>query len=162
MKRTLYTITEDALAIYENLEESGGELTPEIEEALKINEGELQSKGIAYLEIIGQTSSHISRVDEEIKRLQAIKKRNSKLVENLNSRLLEAQKVYGDFEIGLTTITTRKSESINVDDINALPKEYKVVKVTESADKSKLKSDIKAGKKINGVELIINQNLRIK
>ena len=162
MKKTLYNITEDALTIYEDLETNGGELTPEIEEALTINKGELESKGIAYLEIIGQTKSYISRVDEEIKRLQAIKKRNNKLVDNLNGRLFDAQQIFGDFDLGLTTVTTRKSESIEVLDVNSLPPAYKTIKVTETADKAKLKAAIKSGEEIEGVKLIVNQNLRIK
>ena len=162
MKKTLYEITESALVIYENLEENGGELTPEIEEALAINEGEIQSKGIAYIEIIGQTESYVSRVDEEIKRLQSIKKRNVKLTDRLKESLLIAQETFGDIEIGLTTITTRKSESIEVEDVNALPKEFKVVKVSESADKKALKEAIKRREVIEGVKLVSNNNLRIK
>ena len=162
MKKTLFDITNEALAIYENLEENGGELTPEIEQALTINEKELQSKGIAYVELIGSTESYVTRVDEEIKRLQAIKKRNNLLVDNLKSRLLDAQQTYGDFTLGFTTITTRKSESIEVEDVNSLPKEYKVIKVTEQADKKALKEAIKKGEVIAGVTLVENQNLRIK
>jgi len=162
MKKTLFDITNEALVIYENLEENGGELTPEIEQALVINEKELQSKGIAYVELIGFTESYVSRVDEEIKRLQAIKKRNTLLVDNLKNRLLDAQQTFGDFTLGFTTITTRKSESIEVEDVNSLPKEYKVIKVTEQADKKALKDAIKSGKVIAGVTLVENQNLRIK
>ena len=162
MKKTLYEITTDALEIYNNVDALDGELTEEMQEALVINEGQLQSKGIAYLEIIKDRKSYINRVDDEIKRLQALKKASNRLVDNLEFNLLEAQKVYGDFELGLTTITTRKSESIEVLDVNALQKEYKVIKVTESADKKALKEAIKSGKVIPGVELKENKNLRIK
>ena len=162
MKKTLYDITGEALAIYEDVEALDGELTPEIEEALKINEGQLQSKGIAYLEIIKQRKAYILQVDTELKRLQALKKASVRLCDNLEFNLLEAQKVFGDFELGLTTVTTRKSESITVEDVNSLPKEYKVIKVTESADKKALKEAIKGGKKIEGVSLVENKNLRFK
>ena len=162
MKKTLFEITGDALAIYENLEENGGELTEELNELLVINESELQSKGKAYLEVIGENESYLDRVDLEIKRLQGLKKSRKSLVENLKFRLSEAQAVFGDFEIGLQTITTRKSESIEVEDINTLPKEYKVVKVTESADKKALKEAIKRGEVIEGVTLKQNANLKIK
>ena len=161
MKKTLFDITNEALVIYENLEENGGELTPEIEQALVINEKELQSKGIAYVELIGFTESYVSRVDEEIKRLQAIKKRNTLLVDNLKNRLLDAQQTYGDFTLGFTTITTRKSESIEVEDVNSLPKEFKVIKVTESADKMALKKAIQDGQEIEGVCIVEHLNLKI-
>lgn len=162
MKKTLLEITGEALAIYENLEENGGELTHNLEKELEINESELQSKGKAYLEVIGDNKAYLDRVDIEIKRLQAIKKARKYLIDNLEFRLLEAQKVYGDFEIGLHTITTRSSESIEVNNINFLPKEFKVVKVTETADKKALKEAIKRGEVIEGVTLKKNENLRIK
>jgi hypothetical protein len=162
MKKTLHEITEDALAIYENVEELDGELTEEMQEALIINEGQLQSKGIAYLEIIKQRKAYIAMVDAELKRLQALKKASNRLVDNLEFNLLGAQKAYGDFDLGLTTITTRKSESIQVLDVNSLPNEFKTIKVVETADKKALKEAIKKGAKIEGVELVINQNLRIK
>ena len=162
MKKTIAEITGEALEIYNNVELMDGELTPEMEEALKINEGEIQSKSIAYKEVIGNQKSYISRIDEELKRLQAMKKASNRLVDNLEYNLLQAVKVYGDIEIGLTTITTRKSESITVEDINTLPAKYKTVKVTESADKKALKEAIKSGEVIEGVELVKNENLRIK
>jgi len=162
MKKTISEITGEALEIYSNVELMDGELTPEMEEALKINEGEIQSKSIAYKEVIGNQKSYISRIDEELKRLQALKKASNRLVDNLEYNLLQAVKVYGDIEIGLTTITTRKSESITVEDINTLPAKYKTVKVTEIADKKALKEAIKRGEVIEGVELVKNENLRIK
>jgi len=162
MKKTLYEITQDQLAIYEEVESLDGELTEEMQEALRINEGQLQSKGIAYLEVIKQRKSYIARIDDELKRLQALKKASNRLVDNLEFNLLEAQKTFGDFEVGLTTITTRKSESIEVEDVNSLPKEFKVIKVVETADKKLLKEAIKSGREIEGVSLVENQNIRFK
>ena len=158
----MYNVIGEALVIFEELEETGGELTPEIEEQLTITEADLQNKGIAYLEVIKDRTSHVNRIDEEIKRLQAMKKADKNLIDRLNYGLLEAQKTFGDFDLGLTTITTRKSESIEVEDVNQLPKEYKVIKVTEQADKKALKEAIKNGAEIEGVKLVTNNNLRIK
>lgn len=162
MKKTLYNINQEALQLYNELEENGGELTPEIEAQLTINKNELVSKSIAYLEVIEERKSFINRVDDEIKRLQNMKKANTNLVDRLENSLLMAQQTYGDYEVGFKKITTRKSESIEVLDVNSLPKEYKVIKITEQADKKKLKEAIKNGVKIDGVEVVVNSNLRIK
>ena len=141
MKRTLFEITGDALAIYQDIEEQGtGELTEEQEQALTINQNELQSKGIAYLEVIKDRTAFVSNVDAEIKRLQAMKKANNKLIERLKDGLFLAQQSYGDIELGLTTITTRASKSVDVDDINSLPNEYKTIKIVETADKIAIKN----------------------
>lgn len=158
----MYDIVGQGLAIFEELEENGGELTTEIQEALTITKGELQSKGIAYIEVIGQRKSYVDRIDIEIKRLQAMKKSNQNLVDLLENKLLDAVKLFGDIEMEFTTITTRKSESIEVEDVNSLPPEYKNIKVVETADKIALKNAIKLGAKIEGVQLIENLNLKIK
>ena len=162
MKKPLYEITQDKLALYQEIEELEGEITPEMEEALKINEGQLQSKGIGYIEIIEDRNSFNVRIDAEIKRLGAMKKANTRLVDHLEFNLLEAVKNFGDIDTGFKTITTSKSSSVVVEDVNLLPKEFKVIKVTESADKNKLKAAIKSGKKIKGVELVENKNLKFK
>ena len=162
MKKTLSEITGDALAIYTDVDELEGELTEEMEKLLKINEGEIQSKSIAYKEIIGSSKSLILRAEEEKKRIDAIIKSEQRKVDYLEYNLLQAVKVYGNIEIGLTTITACKSESIQVEDINSLPREFKVIKVTESADKKKLKKAIKSGVEIDGVTLVEKKNLRIK
>ena len=162
MKKTLYEITGEALEIYQDAEMMDGELTPEMEEALIINEGQLQSKGIAYLEIIKQRKAYIAQVDAELKRLQALKKASNRLVDNLEFNLLNAQNAYGDFDIGLTTITTRKSESIEVLDVNSLPAKFKTIKIVETADKKALKEALKSGELIEGCSIVENKNLRIK
>ena len=65
-----------------------------------------------------------------------MKKKNANVIEYLKFNLLEAQKIHGDFECGFKTVSTRKSKSIEVEDINKLPKKYKVIKVVESANKA--------------------------
>ena len=161
MKQSLYNIELEYQQILQSVEEADGELTPEMEESLLINEQQLQGKSIAYLEYIGSREAVNTRIDDEIKRLQAMKKSNSNLVSNLKNRLLDAVKLYGDYEVGLTKFGTRKSSQIIVEDVNELPKEYKVIKITESADKKLLKEAIKSGKEIKGVELREIQNLKI-
>ena len=88
-----------------------GELSEELEQALAINEAQLQSKSIAYLEFIQSKESFNTRIDDEIKRLQAMKKRNANLVSKLKNRLLDAVKLFGAFEVGLTKFGTRKSQN---------------------------------------------------
>jgi len=161
MKTTLYKIENEYIELLNSIEEMEGEITPEIEEQLAINEGQLQSKSISYLEIIGSTESYVERIDNEIKRLQALKKRNNNIVDKLKSRLLDAVNLFGNFEVGLTTFGTRKSTSVEVEDVNSLPTEYKTVKVTEAADKIAIGKALKAGQEIKGCILKENLNLKI-
>ncbi len=161
MKTSLYQIETEHLALMQQIENAEGEITEEIAQQLEINEGQLQSKSIAYLSVIKSKESFNSQIDEEIKRLQAMKKRNNNLVSNLKNRLLDAVKLFGDFESGLSKFGTRKSSSVEVENVNALPKEFKVIKVTEQADKSALKKAIKEGHEIEGVSIVEKLNLKI-
>lgn len=161
MKKSLYHIETEYLTIINQVEELDGELTPELEEQLTINEKELQGKSIAYLEFIGSREELNTRVDAEIKRLQAVKKSNSNLISRLKNGLLQAVKLYGDFEVGFTKFGTRKSSSTVVGDVNSLPKEFKVSKLTEQADKKAIKEALQRGEKIEGCEIVESLNLKI-
>jgi len=162
MKTTLYTIENEYLALMNEINEAEGELTDEQNELLIINENQLKGKTMAYLEVIKTKEAFNSNIDEEIKRLQAMKKRNTNLVDRLNNSLLDAVKLYGDITSGLITFTTRKSESINIEDEDLIDKEYKTVKVTTSVSKADIKKAIKQGVEVPGASLITNLNLRVK
>lgn len=159
--KSLYEITNDYHSLMNDIELNEGEITPELNEALDITEKELQSKSMAYLSVIKQSESFVSQIDDEIKRLQALKKRNTTLVDNLKSRLLNAVNLFGAFEVGFTKFGTRKSESIEVEDVNSLPSEYKTIKVVESADKKAIKEALKSGKEIKGCSISSNLHLKI-
>lgn len=162
MKTTLYNIQNDYAALMDAIEEQEGVLTDEQNEALIINEKELQVKSVSYLQVIRKSEAFISQIDDESKRLAALKKRHSKLIERLENNLLAAVNQFGDFEVGTLTFTTKKTQSIIVDDVNSLPKEFKTIKVTESANKADLKAAIKGGKEIDGVILQTNIKLKVK
>ena len=161
MKKSLYHIETEYLTLINQVEELGGELTEDLEAQLMINETELQSKSIAYLSVVSGKEAINSQIDEEIKRLQALKKSNNTLISNLKGRLLQAVKLYGAFEVGLTKFGTRKSSQVIVEDVNSLPSEFKTIKVTESANKAEIKKAIKAGESIGGCELVEKDNLKI-
>jgi hypothetical protein len=164
MKQSLYNIVEEQRYTLAEIEDMGGELTPELEEQLVINAHQLESKSIAYLEVIKDREAYINNAKEEIKRLQVIVKTNDNLVNRLKDNLLTAVKTFGSFEVGFVKFGTRKSTSVHVQDdmINLLPNEYKTIKVTESANKTAIKKDLQAGVEIDGCRLIENENLSIK
>ena len=161
MKNSLYKIEKEYLTLMQEVELMEGEITEEMETQLAINESQLKGKSIAYLSIIKQKETFNGVIDEEIKRLQALKKRNNTILDRLNNSLLNAVKLFGNFESGLHKFSTRKSTTLKVEDVNALPKEYKVIKVTEQADKMKIKQVLKMGETVKGCELVENINLKI-
>ena len=161
--KTLYNINNDYLELISQVEEAEGVLTPELEQALTINKSELEVKSIAYIEVIKQRESLNERIDSEIKRLQALKKSNDTLVSKLKNNLLNAVNLFGNYEAGFIKLSTRKSKQVVIDyDVNDLPKQYKVVKVTETADKVAIKKAIESGETVYGCRLVENVNLSIK
>ena len=162
MGTTLYEISNEYIELMQTLEDLEGELTPELEKALAINEANLQVKAKGYVEIIKTKEALDMAIDIEIKRLQGLKNRNSNVITELKNRLLVAVRLFGDFEIGLVKFTTRKSQTLNVTDANLIPNEYKVRTVTESVQKVQLKKAINEGAKIEGAEVVDNYNLSIK
>ena len=161
MNKSLYNIIEEQRYTLAEIEAMAGELTPELEEQLIINANQLESKSIAYLEVIKDREAYISNIDAEIKRLQGLKKVNGNLVQRLKDNLLIAVKTFGNFEVGFTKFGTRQSSAVIVEDVNSLPKEYKVIKVTESADKKAIKDALNSGEVIDGCYIQENINLKI-
>jgi hypothetical protein len=162
MINTLYQIENDYQSLMNEIEEAEGELTQEQNEALIINESQLKQKTVSYLEVIRSKEAFNLNIDNEIKRLQAIKKRNNTLIDRLNSSLLDAVKLFGDITCGTLTFTTRKSESIIIDNEELISNDYKNQKITITVDKVAIKKAIKEGKEVTGASLSENLNLKIK
>jgi hypothetical protein len=164
MKLTIYQIEQSYNQLAEELIDNGGELTPELSEALAITEEQLQNKSVAYSFVIKQIDSDVDIIDAEIKRLQAMKKTRENASERLKANIKHAMELFNIDEIKtpLVKINFRKSEAVEVDDVNQLPAPYKVVKVTEQADKMAIKEAIKNGADIIGCRIVANRNLQIK
>jgi len=160
-KQTLYKIEESYLELIRQVQEAEGEITEEISEQLTINKTQLQSKSIAYLSVIKEREAFITQIDEEIKRLTAIKRQNNYLITSLKNKLLRAVKLFGSFEVGFTKFGIRKSESVIIEDVNELPNEFKVKKLSIQADKMAIKKALKNGQEIKGCSIQENQNLKI-
>ena len=160
-QETLYNITEDYIELLNKIEIAEGEISEEVNQQLEINEQQLQTKSIAYLSVIKTKEALTMQIDEEIKRLQALKKHNGNIMKQLKDRLLNAVNLFGAFEVGFTKFSTRNSKAVIVEDVNGLPKEFKVIKVTEQADKKAIKQALETGVIIEGCTIQENKNLKI-
>jgi hypothetical protein len=161
--KSLYSITTEYQMLMQEVEECEGVLTPELEAGLVINKEQLLVKSESYVHVIKSQEVYIDAIDQEIKRLQALKKQKEKAVDVLKSYLLQAVENFGSFSSGFFTFSTRKSSSVEVFcDVNDLPKEFKSVKVTETADKTAIKKALQSGINIEGCAIIEKHNLAIK
>lgn len=162
MKKSLYEISEEAIELASALEE--GELTDELEERLIINQNELQTKAVNYGFVIKDSKHTISAIDDEIKRLQGLKKVEENKQDRLIQAISDAMNLYGfeKVETPVIKLSFRSSESVEVISMDQLPSKYKTTKTTTSPDKKSIKDAIKEGEEVPGAVLNKNSNLQIK
>jgi len=156
----LYNIKSEYLNIAAQLAE--GELTPELEQSLIITETNLQEKAINYGYVIKNFKSEVDIIDEEIKRLNALKKARINAIDKLKNNISDAMQLFGILEVKAPTfkMNFRKSESVEIYD--GLDSEFIVEKVSYQPDKIAIKNAIKEGRTINGAALVTNFNIQIK
>lgn len=160
--KSLYVINQEMQDIASLLEE--GELTFELEQALIISQTELQEKAISYAYCIKAADDDVTAINEEIKRLQAIKASKATAIDRMKEAISNAMKLHNIDSVKSPTLSLsfRKSESIEVDEIGQLDPIFLNEKVTITADKIRIKAAIKAGDNITGARISINYNLQIK
>lgn len=162
MNKSLYHITSEQLKINELLEELEGELTPELEEALMINEDNFLAKSEGYIESIAYFKAKAEAAKVRIEEMQRIKRVSENAEKRLKERMQWAMETLGrdKMEVGLHKISLRRTLAVNIISEAAVPNEY--VKVETSIDKVKLKEALKTGAIIPGAELKYNQSIQIR
>ena len=166
--RTLYEISSELREVYDKLENGEGidletgELSPELVNALAISQANLQAKGIDIGYVIKSFDDEIDLYDREIKRLTERKQALKNAQERVKNNLKNAMEEFGIIEIkgGTLKISFRKSESVEVDNLEELDDKFKRIKV--EADKTAIKQAIKSGEEVKGARLVENKNLQIR
>lgn len=164
MKIALYQIEQEYISLANQIIENEGELSEELENALMINQEQLEQKGKGYGYIIKDIEAEIDAIDVEIKRLAAMKKSRTNAVDKLKTSLSQAMQLFDISELKTPTlkISFRKSESVEVEDMRLLDQCFIVKKTTESIDKVAIKESIKGGVQVYGAVLKTNLNIQIK
>jgi len=159
-KKSLYNIQTEYLQIAAQL--ADGELTPELEEALILNETELQNKGINYGFIIKQLDGECNIIDAEIERLENLKQTRKRAVERLKNTLSAAMQLYQITEIKtpLLKINFRSSQRLEI--LGEVPEKFIVTETTTKPNKRAITEAIKAGEVIPGAALVEYKNIQIK
>ena len=111
---------------------------------------------------IKNTESDIVGIKAEIDRLTAMKKTKENAVERLKNNVEFAMKEKGidSMTVGTFKCGYRKSESVEITNLDVIPADY--TKVEIKADKTAIKKAIKAGEIVEGAEIKVNQNFYIK
>ena len=158
----LREITADYESIMLQVEAAEGELTPEMAQQLEINNSNKVEKVEGYVAFIHDQEAFIARIDEEVKRLTAMKKTTANRVGYLKCNLLNAVIMLGDIDLPFNKVSIRESKAVSIIDEAAIPDEFWVEKTTRSVSKTAIKKAIDAGDTVTGAMIVTNENLQIK
>ena len=120
----IFEISQDLQDIYNELEENGGELTPELEEKLTISEADFKSKVKSYTDVIKCVESDIKLIDEEVDRLKTLKESKKKTIARLEKVIIWAIDKFGEtnksgnkfVDFGTGKVNVRISDKVEVND----------------------------------------------
>lgn len=162
MKQSLYNITEDQRLINAMLEETGGELTPEIEEAMLITEENFISKAEAYGATISEYDAQAEVCAQEIKRLQAYKKTCENVSKRMKERISDAMMTFDKDKVtaGTFRFSFRKSTAVVVENEELIPEEY--FRTERTICRKELMDALKAGEVIAGAMIETRQTLQMR
>ena len=162
----LYQLHEGYLNLVEVLENAGEDdnLRELVTNSLNEIEDSIKDKADNVVRFIRNLESEANAIKEEEKRLSEMRKKREKQVENLKQYLFDFTKVADGQKIkgSIFTVSIKKNPaSVVVDDLEAIPEEYKRVKTVIEANKTLLKKVLKDGE-VAGVHLEQKESLNIK
>ena len=120
----IYNIQQSLFSIFDELEENGGEFTPELEEQLNITQEQFKSKIKDYSNVVKMLESDITAIKEEKARLSDLQKSKEKNIERLKKIMVEAIENFGDttkaggkyVDYGTGKVSVRNSQAIEVEE----------------------------------------------
>ena len=124
---SIFQITEQYELLMQEIEELGGEITPEIAEKLNINEAELAQKIRAYYFIIKTAESQIALAKDEQERLMDVRKSKEALIKRLKQTVDLAVETFG------TVKPKAVAKSIDLGDLKVWQKKTEALELNENA-----------------------------
>lgn len=166
---TLYEIESELLALLENgfnaacIDEDGVVDEDRAAEYLEKLPIERDKKLEAYGLVIKNYEAEVQAIKQEQANLTARRQSKEKQVERLKKAITNSLVAFNQpkFETAKVAFSFRKTSSVEVD-MDILDKEFIREKVEYSADKTAIKNAIKAGKVVEGAQIIEKQALQVK
>ncbi|MDY2573326.1 MAG: siphovirus Gp157 family protein [Fusobacterium necrophorum] len=170
MELSLYGITEEMrnLDILWEMaidEETGEIMDGDVLEQLQNEIGiYLQNKSAGIIKYYKSRDYFIDAVDQEIKKLQALKKASQNKQENFKKYIKMCMEKMGlsKIETENGTLSLRKSEAVLIENERIIPTEFTTIVQETKISKTEIKKAIKSGKVIPGASLVENRSLVVK
>lgn len=163
-KKSIYSIQAEYIELMNRIEDADGILDEELSAQLDITKEQLEVKATNYCYLSKQLDVDTKQIDDEIKRLQALKSAKAKIQQELEDRVSEAMIRFGidKIERNNLKLSFRASKQLVILPEAKVPKQFNIVKMETVMDKRKLKEYIESGGKIKGVSILEKKNLQIK
>lgn len=126
-RKSIFNISEEYFQLMNEIEESEGLLTEDIEQRLKINADDLEDKLKNYYYLIKTIEGTVVTIDDEIKRLQTVKSIKTNLIHKLKNTVKDAVMLFGEdgksgnkvIDYDTIKFYTRKNEQLKFNDIDS-------------------------------------------
>lgn len=115
----------------------------------------------AVCKLIRDVECNLLYAEDEIKRIQANKKKDLKKINSLKMFLEPYVKEKSLKQLGTFKVSLRKSSKVNIVDESLIPEDFKQYDEVLKIDKLKIKEALKS-QDVDGCELITNETLQIK
>lgn len=120
----IFNIKQELLAIFDELEENEGELTPELEEQLNIKQEEFRDKIKSYSNVVKMLENDIIDIKAEKARLNDLQKSKEKTIERLKKIMIDAVELFGDttksggkyLDFGTGKVSIRNTQVVEVEE----------------------------------------------
>lgn len=120
----IFNIKQELLAIFDELEENGGELTPELEESLNIKQEEFRDKIKSYSNVVKMLENDIIDIKAEKARLNDLQKSKEKTIERIKKIMIDAVELFGDttksggkyLDFGTGKVSIRNTQVVEVEE----------------------------------------------
>jgi len=164
MKDNVNNIIEQQFRIQMLLEQSQGEITPEID--LMMQELDLDSKS-KILWLCKRWEEHILKAEARATKIVTIAKQQASALKTAEwfKKHINALMITNDFKklsLDEFELSYSKSKGVNIFNESEIPEKYYVEKISESISKTKIKNDINSGIKVPGAEIKEKSTLKIK
>lgn len=165
----LWQLTQEEMEFISLMEETGGEITPELEEELAVRRENFEDKAHSYTKLILKLEADAEAAAAEIKRIQDLKKTRENTIKRLKTTLRDALQIFGrpdgktgvmKYETPLFKLSIRTSNAVEVTDEQELPDEFWAVK--REVSKTLISNAIKEGREVPGATMVENKSLQIK
>lgn len=167
----LYRLAKMYAHVERALFESGGEVTPEIEEMFNAIEAERDDKLEALASLLKNADAEVAIYKAEEARLKGIRQGIERRMERLEAMAVHLLPYDEKWSKGPHKLSFRESQAVEITDFERVPREFIRVKTSEEVDKTKAAQMFKAEQGneaervvplIPGLDYVTRYNLQVK